>query len=386
MCPTPTNATNGTGCDDGNGCTQSDSCQSGACVGANPVTCPAAATCKVAGTCNPSTGQCSAQTNAGNGTSCSDGNACTQTDSCQNGTCTGSNPVTCPAAATCKVAGTCNPSTGQCSAPTNAGNGTPCSDGNACTQTDTCQSGACTGSNPVSCPAPAACHTAGTCNTGTGVCSTPNAPDNSSCTSSLYGSCQTGACACYQGVSAASCTSGASCLNWGFESGTTEGWGVDPLNTSNGVTNITVSSSRFHSGSRSLALTLGISAYSTNEARGAEVQVPLCASTGTVNLAGYSFSAWVYYTVTSGSIPMNAANLTQGMFHVRNSPTLGVADGPVAVSQSNLNQWLHMQGSINQTNASNYMLEINVGFPIADPASEGFAGTMYIDDVQLTPP
>ena len=158
------------------------------------------------------------------------------------------------------------------------------------------------------------------------------------------------------------------------------------MNTSNGVTNITVSSSRFHSGSRSLALTLGISAYSTNEARGAEVLVPLCASTGTVNLAGYTFSAWVYYTVTSGSIPMNAANLTQGMFHVRNAPTLGVAAGPVAVTQSNLNQWLHMQGSINQTNASNYMLEIDVGFPIADPASEGFAGTMYIDDVQLTPP
>ena len=300
--------------------------------------------------------------------------------------CTGSNPVTCPAAATCKVAGTCNPSTGHCSAQTNAGNGTACSDGNACTQTDTCQNGTCTGSNPVTCAAPAACHTAGTCNTGTGVCSTPNAADNTSCTSSLYGSCQTGACACYQGVSPVSCTSGASCLNWGFESGTAEGWGVDPSNTGTGVTNVTVSSSRFHTGSRSLAVTFGVAAYSLNDARGAAVQVPLCASTGTINLAGYSMSAWVYFTVTAGSIPMNAANLTQEFLSVRDTPTRGTVGGQVAVSQSNINQWLHIGGNINQASALNYLAEITVGFAIADASSEGFSGTMYIDDVQITPP
>ena len=76
-----------------------------------------------------------------------DGNACTQTDTCQNGTCTGANPMTCPAPATCHVAGTCNPSTGVCSTP-NATNGTTCNDGNACTQSDSCQNGTCTGTNP----------------------------------------------------------------------------------------------------------------------------------------------------------------------------------------------------------------------------------------------
>jgi hypothetical protein len=133
-------------------------------------------------------------------------------------------------------------------------------------------------------------------------------------------------------------------------------------------------------------VTLAVAAFSSNDARGAAVQVPLCAGNGTINLAGYRFSAWAYYTVSSGSIPQNAANLMQGMFLVRNSPTRGTVDSLVPVSQSNLNQWLHVQGSINQVNASNYLAEINVGFAIADSGSEGFAGTMYIDDVQITPP
>ena len=45
-----------------------------------------------------------------------------------------------------------------------------------------------------------------------------------------------------------------------------------------------------------------------------------------------------------------------------------------------------MQGSINQSGTLNYLLSINVGFALADPSSEGFSGTMYIDDVQFTPP
>jgi len=114
--------------------------------------------------------------------------------------------------------------------------------------------------------------------------------------------------------------------------------------------------------------------------------VPLCASTGTINLAGYSLSAWVYFTVTAGSIPMNAANLTQGFLSVRDTPTRGTVGGPVAVQQTNLNQWLHVDGSINQASAFNYLAEISVGFAIANSSSEGLSGTMYIDDVQITPP
>jgi hypothetical protein len=175
-------------------------------------------------------------------------------------------------------------------------------------------------------------------------------------------------------------------MNWGFESGTAEGWGIDPLDPNLGVTNITVSSSRFHTGSHSLAVTMAIAAYSTNDSRGVSVGVPLCASSGTVNLAGYTFSGWVYFTLTSGVLPMNAANLIQGFFYVKDSPTIGYQDMTYNVSQSTLNQWLHIQGSIVQADALNYELAINVGFPIANPSSEGFTGTMYIDDVQISPP
>jgi hypothetical protein len=196
-----------------------------------------------------------------------------------------------------------------------------------------------------------------------------------------------GACACYQDVSPVICTSGASCMNWGFESGA-EGWGMDPSNPSLGVTNITVSSSHFHGGTHSLAVTAAIAAYSASDSRGISVAVPLCASSGTVNLAGYTLSAWVYFTVTAGAIPMNAANLIQGFFAAKDSPggPVGTASTAIAVQQSTTNQWLHLQGSVNQVDATNYQLAINAEFPIADPGSEGFTGTMYLDDVQLLPP
>ena len=260
--------------------------------------------------------------------------------------CAGQQPQTCDtnrtwqsSGAACGTCMACSAETATCMA---VANGTTCSDGNACTQTDTCQSGTCTGSNPVTCATPAACHTAGTCDSSTGVCSTPNAADNTSCTSSLYGSCKSGSCSCYQGVSPVTCTTGASCMNWGFESGTAEGWGMDAMNPGLGVTNITVSSSHFHTGSRSLAVTIGIAAYSPNDSRGVSVAVPLCASSGTANLSGYTFSAWVYFTVTQGSMPMNAANLIQAS--VRSTTGFGDVAGYTPVSQSTINQWLQVQG------------------------------------------
>ncbi len=304
--------------------------------------------------------------------------------------CSGQQPQTCDtngtwqsSGAACGTCMACSAATATCMA---VANGTSCNDGNACTQTDTCQSGTCTGSNPVTCAAPTACHTAGTCNSSTGVCSTPTAPDSTSCTSSLYGSCQSGACACYQGVSPVACTKGASCMNWGFESGTAEGWGMDPLNPGLGVTNITVSSSHFHTGSHSLAVTMAIAAYSTNDARGISVAVPLCASSGTANLAGYTFSAWVYFVVTAGSMPMNAANLIQGVFYTPTNTGSSGLDNAIFVGQSTINQWLNLQGNLIQSDPGNYQLSITAEFPIANPNSEGFTGTMYLDDVRISPP
>jgi hypothetical protein len=179
---------------------------------------------------------------------------------------------------------------------------------------------------------------------------------------------------CEQGVSPVSCTTGPSCMNWGFESGTTEGWGIDPSDIGAGVTNLTVSSSHAHSGTHSLAVTIGIAAYSSSGARDFSVVVPLCPSGGTANLNGYTFSAWMNLTVTAGVVPMNAANLVQD----------SLEDGATALSQATAGQWLHEQGSIISGSGA-AQLTIHGEFPIADPNSEGFTGTLYLDDIQVSP-
>jgi hypothetical protein len=175
-------------------------------------------------------------------------------------------------------------------------------------------------------------------------------------------------------------------LNWGFESGTAEGWTVDPQDPTGGITNITVSTSHVHSGTHSLAVTMAIAAYSADPStRGISVGVPFCASSGTVNLVGYTLSAWVYFNVTAGSIPMNAANLVQGIFYTKDSSGFTL-DNAIGVSQSTTNQWLHLQGNVTQSDSLTYQLAISAGFAIASQTSEGFTGTMYIDDVQISPP
>jgi hypothetical protein len=70
--------------------------------------------------------------------------------------------------------------------------GPTCDDGNPCTQTDTCSFGSCSGGNPVACPAPDECHNVGVCSSATGVCTTPQQPDETPC---LLGACLSGVCA-----------------------------------------------------------------------------------------------------------------------------------------------------------------------------------------------
>ncbi|MBZ5640777.1 MAG: FG-GAP-like repeat-containing protein, partial [Acidobacteriia bacterium] len=128
---------------------------------------------------------------------CNDGNACTQTDTCQTGVCVGSNPVVCTALDQCHEAGICDPGTGICTNPDKPNDST-CNDGNACTQTDTCQTGVCVGSNPVVCTALDQCHEVGVCDTGTGICSNPAKPNDSACNDgnacTQTDTCQTGVC------------------------------------------------------------------------------------------------------------------------------------------------------------------------------------------------
>lgn len=163
----------------------------GMCVGGcDAVTCTATA-CKLPGTCNPSDSTCSTPTNAPNGDDCDDGNLCTQTDSCQSGACVGDDPVMCPEAAECKVRGVCNPSTGVCSAPSNAPNGFECDDEDPCTDGDSCQSGQCAGTQIV-CNNPPACKVAVACDDGdcNYTVNAQDGPDSKCGSSSPY---------CYQG-------------------------------------------------------------------------------------------------------------------------------------------------------------------------------------------
>ena len=157
-------------------------------------------------------------TNTANGTltiladasSCVDGNACTQTDTCQAGACVGANPVTCTASDVCHIAGSCDTGTGVCSSP-NAPNGTACTDGNACTQTDTCQTGTCIGANSVNCTDGNPC-TLDSCNPGTGACSNPNAANGTTCNDAnactQSDSCQSGLCT---GANPVVCTASNQC-------------------------------------------------------------------------------------------------------------------------------------------------------------------------------
>jgi len=77
-----------------------------------------------------------------------------------------------------------------------AGDGTPCEDGDACTVGDVCQARLCRPGAAVACTALDACHLAGACDPGTGLCSSPLAPDGSACRSACAAgeTCQAGVC------------------------------------------------------------------------------------------------------------------------------------------------------------------------------------------------
>ena len=112
-----------------------------------------------------------------------------------NGACAG----LCTAIDQCHVAGTCDPNTGACTTPA-APNGTTCDDGDFCTRADACQDGTCIGTSPVVCTASDQCHRAGVCDPSTGVCSDPPRPDGMACD---YGTCTQNGCtpgACNDGA------------------------------------------------------------------------------------------------------------------------------------------------------------------------------------------
>ncbi len=118
----------------------------GACVGcAIAASCPGDGTachqaiCSASGVCGVST--------AADGTACDDGDPDTAGDVCTQGVCAGVDhcPASCPAIDACHLPGECTDhATGTCSSPA-APDGTSCDDGQACTTQDRCQAGTCAG-------------------------------------------------------------------------------------------------------------------------------------------------------------------------------------------------------------------------------------------------
>jgi hypothetical protein len=181
LCFNP-NKPNGTTCSDGLACTGPDTCTDGACEG-DPVVCQASDSCHEAGVCVEETGGCTNPPSP-DGKACSDSNACTQTDACNGGVCTGGNPVTCPGETQCTNAATCNPASGLCLNGTPKMDGTQCNDNLNCTSADACSAGVCTGMAKV-CSASDQCHEAGTCVEATGACTNPASPDGKQCNDSV---------------------------------------------------------------------------------------------------------------------------------------------------------------------------------------------------------
>jgi len=176
-------------------------------------------------------------------------------------------------------------------------------------------------------------------------------------------------------------------MNWGFESGTTEGWVAD-TNSSSAITNFTVSSSVAHTGTHSLAIPLAVGVWSSNDAAGASIHIPLCAGSGSANLSGYTFTGWVQFgpLIQGTDFPMNAANLIQATLYPPNMVGGTFVQNPIGVNKTFIGKWMQFGGATDPISNAGYAT-IYVQFPIPHPATEdGFQATMYLDDIQISPP
>lgn len=171
------------------------------------------------------------------------------------------------------------------------------------------------------------------------------------------------------------CTSGSSCLSWGFESNSVEGWAKSP--TDPAITAVALNATS-HSGNRSVAADVGVGWYSPTVtlAKEMRIRVPICPSSGTANVTSYWFSAWMRIDIPalSGSLP----------------PTvLGVSflnsDGSSAKSFS-LNDysggWVQLIGQIPSGTGQIRYIELYGLFGVSD--FDGFSGKWLIDDVRVT--
>jgi len=327
--------------------------------------------------------------NCGSASSCVD---CTTTGRiCSGGSCAcpnASNPNFCGSA--CTNLSTDNNNCGVC--------GTKCTTPNICGGNGT--SGTC-GCNPNcsgrSCGAASnGCGSANVC----GSCSAPNqcnasyqctcTPTNPNvCSGLACGSMSDGCKTVYCGPNSGACPSGQNCSNnqcscalgmscgsgclaWAFESGSPSPWNRQQPPGSygtNGATNIGATQSNAHGGSYSLIAPIQIDATNTFAAS-VTVSLPC-----TVDLAGHSGWAWVYF---AGSYPLTDFG-NQLLVDTWNSSSLATGDHNVPFfGNIPINGWFQVTlGFTSGTLVDRIAISLS-------PASN-WSGTIYVDDVVISP-
>jgi len=230
-------------------------------------------------------------------------------------------------------------------------------DGKSCGTGRTCAAGKC------QCTAGTDCGTSG--------CIDVNGTDSNHCGSctnvcSAGQSCTSGKCACVTGAPACG-----GCLAWDFE------WGSDPspwvrelapnLPGSDGATNLQVTHSQYHSGSGSASLIAPI-LIDASSSFNAEV----AASTScTINLAGYSISAWVYISGPALDRFNDGLQIdTWGPSDLGDRFVLYWGNVPIG-------SWFQITYAFTSD-----VLVNRIGIRLAP--STNWQGTMYIDDVVIT--
>lgn len=137
----------------------------------------------------------------------------------------------------------------------------------------------------------------------------------------------------------------------------------------NGATNLQISHSQVHGGSASIAASVLIDYVNSNTA---EVAVSPCKTGGTVDLAGYTLTAWVYIS--------GPALGALDFFFVDTWGPSGLADNsPAAVGSSILTgSWFQLPPVVFVSGVP----ANRIGFRLAPTTN--WSGTIYIDDVVIT--
>jgi hypothetical protein len=160
-----------------------------------------------------------------------------------------------------------------------------------------------------------------------------------------------------------------------FESGTTEGFAISALDSAPGAT-ISVSSARAHTGSHSLAFPI----ESPTVTKWALANVTWCSQFEKVALEGATLAMWIY--LDGGPLQYPATTHAQMMvFNMQSGPvpTLPIYNLPVGV-------WYQVIDKVPVAAPGQYKpgndaqgLDISFGFP------GGWGGTLYVDDITVTP-